>query len=142
MKSIKIIIGILALFLLFFVAGCVKNANKIDVSEGNSLNPYLENYIEKKQENNFPSDTSNLRILELGLPGMFCAGCAMGAESALISSNGVVEAKIDLKNKKGNVIYDSTKTSADELVKNAVIQGYDGSVLSDEKYESTTQAMK
>jgi copper chaperone CopZ len=78
--------------------------------------------------------SEGIRIVEIALPGMFCPACANNAETAFIGMDGVIEAEVDIKTKKGRVVYESVVTSAEQLVLNPVIQSYDGKVLSDRDY--------
>lgn len=81
-----------------------------------------------------PADNENLRIAEIALPGMFCASCAQSSENAFKNMPGVVDASVDIKTKKGEVIYDSSVISKEQLVQEGLIQAYDGKILSDNEY--------
>lgn len=109
MKVLKILC---TLFVVLFVIGC------------------------GSQQQQTPTISSeDLRIAEIALPGMFCQSCAQSSETAFESMPGVVDANIDIVTKKGNVIYDSSAISKEQLVEEGLIQAYDGSVINDQKYE-------
>ncbi len=115
MDAKQTLIGVGILVLLLVVAGC-------------SANTPTSNQISTQVNN------EDLRIAEIALPGMFCASCAQNSENTFKGMPGVVDASVDIKTKKGEVIYDSSKTSKEQLVQEGLIQAYDGKILSDEKY--------
>ncbi len=76
----------------------------------------------------------NLRVVEIALPGMFCGGCAYGAEYGFNQAEGVVWAEVNLREKRGTVIYDPAVTSKDKLVQNVYIQAFGPKILQDIDY--------
>ena len=79
-------------------------------------------------------DNEDLRVAEIDLPGMFCKACEYGSESTFKSLPGVIKADVSIKTKKGIVVYDSSIISKEQLIETSLIQSYDGSITSDEKY--------
>lgn len=119
MKSIVTYIGALLIVLVLLVVGCADQK----APANDSSNPSLNN--------------ESLRIAEIALPGMFCQACAMNAEITFKGIKGVVDSKVDIKTKRGTVIYDASITSKEQLMQGALIQAYDGSIVRDESYQSS-----
>jgi len=115
MKSITTYMVVLAI-LVVFVAGCTTQNPAIAPSPPPT------------------TDTANLRVAEIGLPGMFCKSCAQSSENVFKGMPGVVDAKVDIGEEIGMVIYDSSITSKEQLVQDGLIQAYDGKILNDQKY--------
>jgi len=82
------------------------------------------------------ANRGELRLAELSLPGMFCAGCAWSSENALEGMQGVVSADVDIETKTGTVVYDPNLITKEQLVEDGLIQAYDGKVVKDEEYRS------
>ena len=80
------------------------------------------------------TNTDYLRVAKLDLPGLYCQSCALNVEETLKGMDGVVDANVDFEAKKGSIVYDNTVTSAEEFVKNAFIQSYNGEVIVDQEY--------
>ena len=80
------------------------------------------------------SGPQSLRVAEIELPGLYCAGCSESSEYTFKGMNGVVDAKVDLSTKKGTVIYDSNVISKEQLVDHGLIQMYDGQIGNDQEY--------
>jgi copper chaperone CopZ len=91
---------------------------------------------------NPPPSGESLRIAELDLPGMACPYCALNAENAFKGMEGVVDARVDIRTKKGTVVYDSGIVSKEELIQNAWIRAYDGKILSDRPYDPAEVASR
>jgi copper chaperone CopZ len=121
------IVYCITLVVIMFLAGCTTESDTVS-------NSFIDNYLANKKQDIRDLDPAILGVAEISLPGMSCAGCAMGAESGFYAITGVVEVDIDLNNKKGSVVYDKTKTDANELVGNGIIQGYGGELLIDRAY--------
>ena len=79
-------------------------------------------------------NSESLRVTKLDLPGMYCQSCVLSVEEQLRRLNGVVDVNMDFEVKKGYVIYDKTLISAEEFVKNAFIQSYNGQIIGDQVY--------
>jgi len=79
--------------------------------------------------------SDNLRVLELSVPGMFCAGCTASVEGYVSAMPGVkrVQARLTPE-KSATIVYDPEVISKDEIVKNQVFDIYGVSVISDEKF--------
>ena len=84
----------------------------------------------------FDSKTLIVRVAEIDLPGMFCAGCAQSSESVFEGMVGVVDARVDIQAKRGVVVYDPSVISKDQLVQDGLIAAYGGKILSDMEYGS------
>jgi len=76
----------------------------------------------------------NLRVAEVELPGMFCASCAKSSKSAFEGIDGVVQATIDFKTKKGTVIYDPSVVSKEQLLQDGLLQAYDCKIINDKPF--------
>lgn len=78
---------------------------------------------------------SNLRALEVAVPGMFCAGCTASVEGYVSSVPGVkrVQARL-VPEKSATVIYDPETVSKEEIIKNQVFDIYGVSIISDEPF--------
>ena len=79
-------------------------------------------------------NTESLRVTKLNLPGMYCQSCAWSVEEQLRGLNGVVSVNVDFEVKKGSIVYDKMVISAEEFVKNAFIQSYNGQIINDQEY--------
>ena len=113
MDKMKVSTALLALILL--VAGC---------STQPTTNPATSSI-----------DNENLRVAEIDLPGMFCQSCAQNSETTLRNMPGVVDANVDIRTKKGRVIYDPSAISKEQLVQEGLIQAYDGKITRDAEYD-------
>jgi copper chaperone CopZ len=116
MELIKPQLAIVWIFLVIFLYGCTSQNN------------------EPAAQSNIPATSENKRIAEIALPGMFCPACAQNAVKAFRGMDGVFDATVDIETKKGVVVYESMVTSTEQLIKNPVIQAYDGKILSDQTY--------
>jgi copper chaperone CopZ len=76
-----------------------------------------------------------LRVATVELPGLFCASCAWSSENTIKGIPGVVDANVDIKVKKGTVLYDPNIVSSEQLVEPELIQSYEGKIVNDEPYE-------
>ncbi len=76
----------------------------------------------------------NLRVAEIALPGMFCGSCVYTAKYGFEQAAGVVWVEVNLREKRGTVIYDPAVTSKDKLVQNVYIQAFGGKILKDRDY--------
>lgn len=84
------------------------------------------NYSETNQ-------SANLRQAVLKIDGMFCVSCATGAEYALKEKVGVVDASIDYNSESGNVMYDPSKISKDEIVQ--AVKPYTATITEDKPFK-------
>ncbi len=116
MKMTKHHLVILWIFMLFFVSGCT------------SQNEASDTHVK------IQATSEIIRIAKIALPGMFCQACAQNAKIAFQGMDGVIDATVDIETKKGMVIYESVTISKEQIIKNPVIQAYDGNILSDRKY--------
>jgi copper chaperone CopZ len=79
----------------------------------------------------------NLRTATIKVEGMVCQGCKRTVKNYLKSMDGTKRVDITLSEKKAEVIYDSDKTSAEELVNAKVFQGaYSATLEEDRRYQS------
>lgn len=76
----------------------------------------------------------NLRKLNLNIDGMFCIGCSGSVEGAVSAMPGVVKVSANAKTDSGYVIYDSSKVTKEEIVKNSIFQVYPATIVSDKKF--------
>ena len=113
MKQKTLLQGIVALLLVFTLMGCTPVPQQ---NIGTTING------------------DNLRVAEIDLPGMFCAACAQSSKTTFEGMPGVVQASVDIKTKKGKVIYDPDLVSKEQLVQDGLIQAYDGKILNDQSY--------
>lgn len=84
------------------------------------------NYLETNQSANF-------RQAVLKIDGMFCASCATGAEYALKEKVGVVDASVDYNSESGNVVYDPSKISKDEIIQ--AVKPYTAVITEDKTFK-------
>lgn len=89
------------------------------------------------------ADTNNLRHVVMQIDGMYCAACPYNVESALKDAPGVANVTVGFVAReiedgalegRGEVVYDTTKTSPADLIR--AIVPYKGAVLSDEATQS------
>jgi copper chaperone CopZ len=80
---------------------------------------FLNSYQRFPHNNKLYARQTNLRQATMKINGMWCAGCATGAEYALKEKDGVIDASVDYASETGRVIYDPSKISKSELL-NAV----------------------
>lgn len=78
---------------------------------------------------------ANARVLTLSIPGMRCAGCAASVEGYVKAMPGVLESSVSLITKSGIFLYDPSKVTKEEIVKNTVFDIYPPVIVSDEKYD-------
>ncbi len=85
------------------------------------------------------SNTSNnLRVLELSVPGMFCAGCTSSVEGYVSSMPGVKRVQARLTpTKSASVVYDSGIVTKEEIIKNSVFNLYGVSIVSDDFFKDS-----
>jgi len=112
MKKHMILVGMFLVVVMMIATGCAS----------------------KNETTNIPANTENLRIAEIGLPGMFCQACAQNSENTFANMPGVVEVNVDIGAKKGTVVYDSSVISKEQLVQEGLIQAYDGKIIKDQEY--------
>ena len=48
---------------------------------------------------------------------------------------GVIDAQVDIKTKKGVIVYDFNKITKEELVADGLIRAYRGSIITDKEYK-------
>ena len=112
----KIFLGTVTIVLLVFLSGCASQS-----STGNTVGALT-------------TANENLRVAEVGLPGMFCQACAQSSEGVFEGMPGVVDASVDIRAKKGTVIYDASLISKEQLVQDGLLQAYGGEILNDQEY--------
>lgn len=72
------------------------------------------------------TENVKLETANLNITGMTCQiGCAKTIESKISKLNGVTESKVSFEDKKGVFVFDSNKTSKEEIVSqiNALVDG-------------------
>jgi len=114
MKQKTLLRGITAFLLVFTLMGCTPA---------------------QKQDTGTVITGNNLRVAEIDLPGMFCAGCAQSSKSTFEGMSGVLQATVNIATKKGTVIYDADITTKEALIQEGLIQAYEGKIITDEAYE-------
>lgn len=77
----------------------------------------------------------NTRVLTLSIPKMVCAGCAASVEGYVKAMPGVLEGSVTLAIKSGIFLYDPSKVTKEEIVKNTIFEIYSPVIVSDEKYD-------
>ncbi|MBS3051950.1 MAG: heavy-metal-associated domain-containing protein [Candidatus Aenigmarchaeota archaeon] len=75
-------------------------------------------------------NTENSRHLVLDIKGMYCPSCGPGIAKMYSETDGVVVAKVSRAGEKGEIVYDSTKTSKEQLL-NLLEDPYKGTVVVD-----------
>jgi copper chaperone CopZ len=82
----------------------------------------------------------NARRLTLSIEGMFCAGCARSIESSLSAVSGVVRSKVDPQSGSGQVVYDPSQTSKQEIVDKPIFTTYPAEITNDVKFTHRKKA--
>jgi copper chaperone CopZ len=82
----------------------------------------------------------NARRLTLSIEGMFCAGCARSIESSLSAVPGVVRSKVDPQSGSGQVVYDPSQVSKEEIVDKPIFATYPAEITDDVKVTSRKEA--
>lgn len=98
-----------------------------------ALNSY--NNLSRSSAEHIAINNGNIRIANIALPGMFCKFCAKSSESAFKGMVGVIDAQVDIKTKKGVIVYDFNKITKEELVADGLIRAYRGSIITDKEYK-------
>ncbi len=75
-------------------------------------------------------DTENLHHLVLDIKGMYCPACGPGIAKMYSETDGVVIAKVSKASEKGEIVYDSSKISKEQLL-NLLKDPYKGTVVVD-----------
>lgn len=65
------------------------------------------------------------KIVEVNLPSIQCGMCIRTIEEALVKVEGVINADVDIENKKVIVTYDDTKTDLKSIEHGITAAGYD-----------------
>jgi len=68
---------------------------------------------------------SDEKTVEITLPSIQCGMCVKTIKKALGKVEGVIESKVDLKNKKVTVLFDDSITSLDKIEVAITSAGYD-----------------
>jgi copper chaperone CopZ len=66
---------------------------------------------------------------------MTCVGCASGVQSILQSFNGIIEADISYDGGKGEIIYDPTVITKEQIINSKAFSTYPAEIVHDEKLE-------
>lgn len=82
-----------------------------------------------------PAYPNGARVLTLSIPKMVCAGCAASVEGYVKAMPGILEGSVTLATKSGIFLYDSSKVTKEEIIKNSVFDIYPAIIVSDEKYD-------
>jgi len=98
---------------------------------------------------NSPSDEqlvaspTNLRALELSVPGMFCAGCTASVEGYISSMPGVKRVQARLSpTRSATVVYDPDAVTKEEISKNNIFDVYGVSIISDDPFSGSVLPTK
>lgn len=81
----------------------------------------------------------SLRALKVSIPGMVCSGCAASIESYVKAMPGVTSASVSLTTKSGIFLYDPSKVTKEEIVKNTIFDIYPPTIVDDEPYDPSSQ---
>ena len=92
-------------------------------------------YSGQNKDTSISTYPNNTRALTLSIPGMVCAGCAASVEGYVKVMPGVIEASVALTTKSGIFLYDPSKVTKEEIVKNTIFDIYAPVIVSDEKYD-------
>lgn len=102
-------------------------------------NLLLSDALFSNNKSQTPSDVNqNLRTLIVSVPGIVCAGCAASIENYVKAMPGVVNASVSLTAKSGVFVYELSKVSKEEIVKNTIFDIYPPTIVSDEPYDPAT----
>lgn len=82
-----------------------------------------------------------LRLATIGIEGMTCSSCSGTVENALKAVKGVKSANVNLTTNTALVSYDSSVSSAKDLVDEIESVGFDAEILLDELAESSVNPM-
>ena len=118
---------------LLVLAGCAmqQSTESTAVEQNTNLPPGIQKYNEKMSAKEIPQD-AGVRQTTLAIKDMTCPSCALGVEYELKQLDGVYDAKINYPAGTGQVIYDTSKLSAEEIAAASTI--YPATVASDEAY--------
>ncbi len=67
--------------------------------------------------------------LKLTVEGMTCQGCVRSVEKKLSNVPGVASARVDLEAKRATVAYDSTRTTAEQMIAAVEQIGFNASIV-------------
>lgn len=81
---------------------------------------------------------ANLRKVDLSIKNMFCVGCRSSVVNTVRALPGVVQADADPRTKSGWVIYDSEKTTKEQILAASIFQAYPARIIADVVYTDTT----
>lgn len=82
-----------------------------------------------------PAYPESARVLTLSIPKMVCAGCAASVEGWVKSMPGVLEGSVTLATKSGLFLYNPSKVTKEQIVKNSIFDIYPAIIVSDEEYD-------
>ena len=82
-----------------------------------------------------PAYPSNARFLVLSIPNMVCSGCAASIEGYVKAMPGVLGGSVALATKSGAFLYDPSKVTKAEIIKNTIFDIYPPVIVSDETYD-------
>lgn len=99
----------LSIILMISLAGCQKTSSNVDVTPLKET-PRDITYLK----------SNNLITEKCSIEGMTCTSCSFGAEAALKELDGVQDAKISYEEGGGEITYDPSKVTREELI-NAVL---------------------
>lgn len=84
---------------------------------------------------------TNLRQLELSVPGMFCAGCTASVENYVAAEPGVERVQARLTpSKSATVVYNPTVTSPQAIIGNEIFQVYGVEIIEDKDFQAGADA--
>lgn len=65
------------------------------------------------------------KTIEISLPSIQCGMCVKTLKKALGKTEGIIESKIDLKNKKATITFDDSETNSEKIEAVITAAGYD-----------------
>jgi copper chaperone CopZ len=122
----NIIIATIILIIAGLIGFSIVTKSTEQTANKSELGGTKANYLETNQ-------SANLRQAVLKIDGMFCVSCATGAEYALKEKVGVIDASVDYDSESGNVVYDPSKISKEEIIQ--AIKPYTAVITEDKPFK-------
>lgn len=79
------------------------------------------------------SNQQKIKTVRLKITGMTCAGCANHVSTALKNSEGVIEQSVEYSGDVATIIYNSSKTNPDAILKVVEETGYKAEIIKETK---------
>lgn len=95
-----------------------------------AVTPYIYGAVDSSASTNLQS-SENLRRANLKIYGMTCPSCADAVESLIRQNDGIVSVSVDYFQGTGEVVYDPTKVTLEEIVES--MKPYTAAVMKDEE---------